>query len=47
MWEKIQKEAKHRLEELKEQDKNESIIKLMNHLQSIVDGTVPFGYRIS
>ena len=47
MWEKIQKEAKHRLEELKEQEKNESIIKLMNHLQSIVDGTVPFGYRVS
>ena len=45
-WEKIQEEAKKRLEELNEQDKNESIIKLMNHLQSIVDGTVPFGYEV-
>lgn len=45
-WEKVQKEAKNRLEELKKQDKNESIIKLMNHLQSIVDGTVPFGYGV-
>lgn len=45
-WEKVQQEAKTRLEELKEMDKNESIIKMMNHLQSIVDGTVPFGYEV-
>ena len=44
-WEALQKEAKHRLEEDEKQPSAHE--KVINHWKSIVDGKIPFGYKIS